>query len=103
MTARTLPESIRAFAAEALTVAALLEAATEIQWKPSLTPKPREDTSERARGGHGDPTLDTVLDSRRLAVRAAVISAETAFDGALDTLREVRPQLERAIDAWNGN
>jgi len=98
----TLPDALRAFAEEALRLASLLGQADEIQWQPSPTPKPREDTTERSKGGHGDPTASIVADDRRLAVRAAVLQAEAAIEKATVDVQGASARLEHAIDRWTG-
>jgi hypothetical protein len=98
----SLPDVVRRTATEALQLASILAEAEEVQWKPSLTPKPREDTTERSKGGHGDPTSTTAADGRRLAVRAAVIAAETDLMQVSVAMATSRERLERALDRWNG-
>ncbi|QIN94443.1 hypothetical protein SEA_LEGO_43 [Arthrobacter phage Lego] len=91
-----------AAARDALRLAQSIETAREIQWEASPVPKPREDTSQRASGGHGDPTGDIVLDSRRLAVREAVVAAERALARAAEELQTARVNVDRAVARWNG-
>ncbi len=79
-----------------------IPAAASAQWTPSPIPKPRDDTAERAKGGHGDPTPDVVLDGRRLALRAQVLRSETVLRDALVAVRGVRVGLERALSRWEG-
>lgn len=90
------------FCRAALTLRALLAEAGDAQWKPSHTPRPRDDTDERSKGGHGDPTLATVVDDRRLALRAAVIEAEGAFDEAALRMSDAGRKVQRALDRWAG-
>ncbi len=97
-----LPSAVREFAEEALLLGAALTAAEEIQWTAAPIPKPREDTTERAKGGHGDPTLATVLDERRLAVREAVEKGHSAITHAATVAREARLEVEAAVASWNG-
>lgn len=98
----SLTDTVKASAAESLQIVRLLDAAAEIQWEAAPVPKPREDTTQRAKGGHGDPTGDIVLDARRLAVRDAVVTGEREILAYLETLRGARLRLESAIEAWNG-
>jgi hypothetical protein len=66
---------------------ALLPDAYARQWEASPVPKPREDTTERSSGGRpSDPTADTVLDARRLALRGAVSRAERVLLLAANSL-----------------
>lgn len=84
----------------------LLEAlshAEDRRWDPSPMPRPREDTSQRAIGGApSDPTADTVLDARRLAVSDAVSRAENVLAYAAKSLRERREALELAVRRYDG-
>lgn len=98
----SLPSAVRDFATETLLLGAALTAAEEIQWTAAPIPKPREDTTERAKGGHGDPTLATVLDERRLAVREAVEKGLAAMADAATVVQVTRLEVEAAIAAWNG-
>jgi len=87
---------------EALKLSAVLEAADDIQWQPSPVPRPRDDTTERSRGGHSDPTLTTVLDDRRLKLRDEVRRSSWSLGELLRKVREYRTALEDAVDHWNG-
>jgi hypothetical protein len=82
---------------------ALLPDAYARQWEASPVPKPREDTSERSSGGRpSDPTADTVLDARRLALRGAVSRAERVLLLAANSLEERLRELDRAIKRYDG-
>jgi hypothetical protein len=98
----TLPTAVHSFAKETLLLARSLGEAEEIQWTAAPIPKPREDTTERAKGGHGDPTLATVLDERRLAVRLRVEEARVILAHNEEAAVEARRNLDAAIAAWNG-
>lgn len=98
----TLLDTARTAAKEALLLAQSLATTREIQWEAAPVPKPREDTTQRASGGHGDPTADIVGDPRRLAVRDAVRAAELALTRAADELRRARVNVDRSVEAWNG-
>lgn len=95
-------DTVRQTAREALLLIQSLNDAAEIQWEPSHTPKPREDTSQRASGGHGDPTGDIVLDARRLALRDAVTDAEATLRRYAAELMAARVNVDRAVARWNG-
>jgi hypothetical protein len=95
-------ETVRIVAEESLRLALVIGTAEEIQWEASPVPKPREDTTQRATGGHGDPTGNIVLDARRLAVRDAVKEAERVLALYSLELRNARLKLDDAVTAWNG-
>jgi hypothetical protein len=92
----------RAVATEALALASLIGEASEIQWQAGFTPKPREDTAERSRGGHSDPTVNIVADERRLAVRQAVELSDQLLGEALKALVKARRRMEHVIDSHSG-
>ena len=97
-------DRVRQVAASALRLALTLREAEEIQWSPSPIPKPREDTTERTKGGApSNPTLDVVLDERRMEVRAAVEEATRELEALAGALDAARARLERAVDRWNGD
>ncbi|AYN59128.1 hypothetical protein HOU52_gp43 [Arthrobacter phage Yang] len=99
----TLPtDTVRATAREALLLIQSLNTAAEIQWERSPVPQPREDTTERGSGGHGDPTGDIVLDARRLALRDAVSDAEAVMARYAAELQAARINVDRAVARWNG-
>lgn len=79
-----------------------LDAAEAVQWEAAPIPKPREDTSSRAIGGHGDPTADTALDARRQVVREAVVGAHAALESVALQLDEVGIAVRSAVAHWEG-
>ena len=97
-----LPAVVRSFTEEALFLARSAAEAEEIQWSAAPIPKPREDTTERAKGGHGDPTLAIVLDERRLAVRLRYEEALVVLRELTEQAADARRNLNAAIAAWNG-
>ncbi|WNN93998.1 hypothetical protein SEA_NITRO_42 [Arthrobacter phage Nitro] len=97
-----LPTATRVLLGEVLRLQSALNSADEIQWEPSHTPKPREDTSQRASGGHGDPTGDIVLDPQRMALRDAVTAAEKARRDAILSIRKAHEDVTAAVARWNG-
>lgn len=102
MTTPNLPEPLRSTVAASLRLGVLLNQSNDAQWEASPRPKPREDTAQRAKGGHGDPTADIVLDDRRLALREAVKDAEQSLKMHLAALRIAEENLEAALAGWNG-
>lgn len=102
MTTTPQPFDAKDFAADVLALSALLSDASEAQWQAGKTPVPREDTTERSRGLVSDPTPSTVVDGRRLALRAAVIEAETALLESQRATRKAGRNLTVAITKWHG-
>jgi hypothetical protein len=101
MTARTtLPPIVRDLAEHALALATLLPKAEGIQWTAAPVPRPRDDTTERASGGHGDPTFDTVADDRRLGVRAAVLGSYDALEQAVRALIAAEASIDAAVSRY---
>jgi hypothetical protein len=76
-------------------LAQLVEEASEVQFMPSPIPRPAEDTTERAQGGHSDPTSRIVADARRIAVREFVLDSIRAAS-------KLKRQGEHALDRWAG-
>lgn len=99
MTANPLRELVDA----ATELARSLEAAEAVQWKPAPVPKPHEDTTERASGGHGDPTWQTVADERRLVVRDAVGRSHYALGLNARALRRMSAQVDAAVTSYYGD
>ena len=89
-------------AAEAAALAGDATEAAEVQWAAAPIPRPREDTTERAKGGHGDPTPSVALDARRADVRTAVVGARRALEFARVNLTVQRRTVEDALARWAG-
>lgn len=87
---------------ECSALAALLPAVGDSQWLASPALLPGEDTTERSKGIHGDPTPGIALDARRLALRAQIQESEIALRGAAIAVRGVRRGLERRLADWEG-
>lgn len=84
-------------------VLALLPDAYARQWLASPVPRPREDTPQRSTGGQpSDPTADTVLDARRLALSGAISRAERVLEHAAEALGARRRALETALTRYDG-
>ncbi|USL85051.1 putative transcriptional regulator [Arthrobacter phage SWEP2] len=98
-----LPQTVRDFAEETLRLAASIEKAQAIQWEAAPIPRPSDDTTERAKGGHGDPTGSIALDDRRQAVREQHDAAVASLGVALAAARSARRSLDAAIGAWEGD
>jgi hypothetical protein len=93
---------VRLIRLEGDALAGLLQEGSAVQWSASPVPRPRDDTTERAKGGHGDPTPSIVVDDRRLAVRDQVVRSEKVLRDAALALRGVRRGLEISLASWAG-
>jgi hypothetical protein len=102
MTRQPLPAVVRQFAEEALALAALIAEAESVQWAASPVPRPRVDTTERAKGGHSDPVPAIVSDDRRLAVRDAVEEGLQSLRLGTTMLGHARRDVEKALESWAG-
>lgn len=94
--------TLEAFGAGYLRVRQLLADVGDSQWRAGKSPVPREDTTERSKGLTSDPTPSIVVDSRRLALRAAAIEAEQALAKATQTLQAAERHLNDALERWQG-
>lgn len=90
-----LEHLLRDYAEAVGSLAACLPSAFERQWDPARV---------RAADGptHADPTGETAVDPRRLALRARVIAAERSVEEATAKVQEVEAHLRHALDAWVG-
>jgi hypothetical protein len=103
MSTPTLSSPLRDLTEAAIELARVVEAAEAVQWKPAPVAKPRDDTTERAAGGHGDPTFSTVADERRLAVREAVGRSHYALGLNARALRQMTAAVEAALRGYYGD
>lgn len=90
------------FAASVLRTRQLLAHASEAQWQAGMTPTPREDTTERAKGMVGDPTPSIVADGRRQHLRETYVKANKALDTAFRQMQAIEDQLAKALNDWQG-
>lgn len=93
--ALTMRELLAACVENWTQLASLVEEAAEVQFMPSPIPRPAEDTTERAKGGHSDPTSRIVADARRIAVREFVTES-------LRASQRLKRQGDQALDRWAG-
>lgn len=84
-------------------LAALAADAEAVQWDPSRSIQPREDSPARSSGDISNPTLDTAVDPHRLAVRAAFTEAVRALEDASERASAAARLLEDALAAWAGD
>lgn len=98
MTDTTNPlDTLERFGAANLRLRQLLADSREAQWRPGRSPVPKEDTTERSKGLVNDPTATTVLDTRRVALRAAALEAERALVEADRAMRFAAARLAAAL------
>ena len=95
--------TLRRLTESAFRLGVLLAESEHAQFQPSHTPKPREDTDERSRGGYGDPTASTVIDDARVDLRARVVEAEAMLARATRAVDRAGARLQVALDAWAGS
>jgi hypothetical protein len=86
---------------EAAQLREVLGPALEAQWQPSVREN-TENTEVKSRAEIPNPTLDTVMDGRRMALRAQVLRSERIMRQTAINVRGVRRGLERALDHWEG-
>jgi hypothetical protein len=104
-----LHPSVTDIAAAALRLSVALADADEAQWQRSRTVTP-DDTeandynggSLASRGQHSDPTFDAVADPARLALRAAVVGAESDLTRLVAVMDSHTQHVQTALDRWNG-
>ncbi|MGC5319340.1 DUF7169 domain-containing protein [Micromonospora arida] len=89
-------------AEESAALTACLPAALDAQWSAAPIARPREDTTERAKGLRSDPTANIVLDDRRQHLRTQLVTSMTVLQRAVVTVRGVRRGLEMTLAAWDG-
>lgn len=81
----------------------LLEEAREVQF--TLPPRRRasEDTAERSKGPHSDPTADTATDERRLALSQQIKAADVTLLNIAVAVGGLRRGLERRLAEWGAD
>ena len=94
--------TLEAFGATYLRLRQLLDDVGDSQWRAGQSLVPKEDTTERSKGLTSDPTPNIVVDSRRLALRAAVIEAEQALEKAGRTMQAAERHLTDSLQRWQG-
>jgi len=94
--------TVETFAATFLRLKQLVADIGDAQWRAGKSPVPREDTTERSKGLTSDPTPSIVVDTRRLALRAAVIEAEQALEKAGRQMQAAERHLNAVFEKWQG-
>lgn len=85
---------------EIAALAPVLDKALAAQWSVPPARRPDEDTAERSKGPHSDPTLGIALDERRLALSAQVKESDRVLRDAIVAVRGVRRGLELRFGEW---
>lgn len=98
MTDDTAQQALEAVTAGYLRLSRLLSDVGDAQWRAGRTPVPREDTGIRATGLVNDPTPNITFDTRRIALRGAVIAAQKAQALALKTMLVAERKLHEALE-----
>ena len=95
--------SVTETAAVYLKLQLALSRANAIRWTPAPRAGGAGGTVRNGGGGHGDPTGDTVLDARRLAVSEMVHATEADLRAIYSRLVGDLELLEEAMNAWEGS
>lgn len=93
---------VREASASFVRLAALAADAEAVQWDPAQSVKPREDSPVKPKGEISNPTLDTAIDPRRLAVREAYIQATDSLERISREASAAARHLEEALALWAG-
>ena len=103
-TAHDLAADVNALAEEIRALARRLDAAVAVQWQAPPVPRPRDDTTERSKGAPpSNPTADTALDDRRLALRSAVRGGQQSIRLATASVPAATSRLDAALVAFEGD
>ncbi|UDL14823.1 hypothetical protein SEA_GRETCHEN_49 [Microbacterium phage Gretchen] len=102
MNTPTTAEAIRSLGESVTELADALAHAEEVQWLQPAGPSTRQETSEKAQGGISNPTADITADTRRLRVRAAVISGEIGAQRIAAEASQLAQELRQAVIDWAG-
>lgn len=89
-------------AEQALRLQAYIADVGSDQWRAGVTPVPREDTTERAKGLVSDPTPSIVADQRRQQLRQNVLEAEAFMLKAAKHLSAMTAHLDTNYQKWLG-
>lgn len=100
---RPISATVRDGADAFIRLASLASSADGLQWERSHRLTPRDDVDRKAAGGHGDPTGETVLDPRRLALRDAVERSLVALEKATIAATEANRAITEALIEWHGD
>lgn len=100
----TTSQTIRQLGEAVIRLANALAQAESVQYDRPAAPSIREtDPSRRAFGIVSNPTHDTATDSRRLRLRAAVVSGELIGSELAAKAHEAATELEASFEAWGGS
>lgn len=85
---------------ELAALAPVLDMASAAQWSVPPRRRPDEDTAERSKGPHSDPTPGIAIDERRLALSVQIKESDRIVREAAAAVRGVRRGLELRFAEW---
>ncbi|WP_262000937.1 hypothetical protein [Microbacterium sp. Mcb102] len=86
-----------------IALAAGLASAAEVQWlSPPAPPSAKQTDRRPPAGGITRPTEEDATSSRRLRVRAAIVSGELTAERVAADATTAAAELEAAVAAWAG-
>lgn len=102
MTVSAIPHTdlFRAAGRAGSRLATSLVKASDVQYRRPPRPSSRGADPTKSVGIVNDPTGDTAIDERRLAVRAAVIEGELLLERFTRAAEAQAARVEEAADAW---
>lgn len=95
-------DQFKAAGAALAKLALALNSAQDSQWERPPYFRPKEDTTERAKGRHRDPTSDVTTDGLRLELREAVKHAEKIMALTTRDAQKAERELTEALARWRG-
>lgn len=102
-TAATTAAHIRAMGESCIRLADALSQAQHVQHdRPAAPSQRQDDPSRQTTGAVSNPTADIATDTRRLRLRAAVISGELAADSIAARADQAADELAAALECWAG-
>lgn len=93
---------IRSMGTAVIALADALAHAEEVQWAAPPAPLAAQNDRRPPAGGIRRPTEDAATDTRRLAVRAAVISGELTAEDIAEKATAAAAELTAAVETWGG-
>lgn len=94
--------TIRRMGAAVISLADALAHAEQVQYDAPPAPLVAQNDHRHPPGGIARPTEEAATDSRRLAVRAAVVSGELAAENIAEKATVAASELSAAVERWAG-